>query len=176
MSRPSWHFAETLEAGAAAGHLLDADDIGALLGRLETRHKAADAGTHDHDLMILGGRDLIGGDGVGHKGDGATRAGAGRLLHGNPGRLVGQLGDGRHGTFGLIGHGRGHPGSGTAGQSEGSCGDAHGAGTAQEVATGYVRSLHSSSFASDSQHESFYLVCSNTLHGLYIVKFDARES
>ena len=82
------HGAEALETGATAGHFLDADHIGALLGRLQTRHESADAGAYHYDVVVFGRRDAVGGNGLGLKGDGATGAGAGHLLDGNPGRLV----------------------------------------------------------------------------------------
>ena len=139
------HRPKRLEASATEGHLLDTDDVGALVCRLQTRHKPTDASSHHDDVVILRRCDLVGRNGVGDKGDRAARAGTSCLLHGNPGCLIGQLGDGRHRPLPLRSCRR-RGSSRSSSQRQGSRGRTDNAGTAQEVATRYTRSLHSSSF------------------------------
>ena len=56
------HRAETLPRRASLGHLLQRDDLRALLGRLQTAHQPADAGADDENLALLGRADLRFGD------------------------------------------------------------------------------------------------------------------
>lgn len=137
------HGAEALEAAAALGHLLDADDIGALLGALQGRHEAGDASTDHDDVAIFRGRNLVSGDLAILEAHWAARARAGGLLHGHPAGLareaIGALGRGT--LFGSHRHAR------TAQGSHRARGDAHGAGAAQEIAPGYASLLHGSSFS-----------------------------